>query len=249
LGWLLKAAAQGNLDSYQELANLARNNPAGLSTSFAKLAGLESEAGTTSLPPVRDAGQEFSSLMKTAQAGDPLAQWSLGKIYATGQGAIEKNKSEAIAWYRKSAQAGFAAAQAALAMLLSTGQNGLSDSKEAIFWWSKSAAQGDLESQYNLALMYEKGELVACDYALSAYWLEKAARQGLATAQIRLGLAHATGRLGTPDYVEAFAWFSLAVGGGSEIAHANLEYAKSLMTPSQMSQAKLRVEALAKEIR
>ena len=249
LSWLLKAAAQGNLDSFRALADLARKHPGDLSTNFAKLAGVENVTHGDLSPLARDSDQEFSSLLKNAQAGDPLAQWSLGKVYAAGQGAVEKNKSEAVNWYRKSAQSGFPAAQAALAMMLSTGQGGLSDSKEAIYWWGKSAEQGDLESQYNLALMYEKGEVVACNYTLSAYWLEKAARQGLATAQIRLGLAHATGKLGKPDYVEAYAWFALAVGGGSEIAQANLEHAKSLMTPSQMSQAKLRAESLAKEIR
>lgn len=240
LSFYMQAAVQGNAAALQRMAQWCRDDPAALAELFEQLAAQK--------PPVEEAIERapVESLRDGAVAGDPRAQWGLAKAYEGGEPGVAREEEKALYWYRQAALAGFPAAQAALAVRLAQGSGVPQDNAEAVYWWRKAAEQGDAESQYNLALMYEKGLGVTVDQTEAAKWLEAAARQGVLMAQTRLGLAHATGRLGEVSLVDAYAWFATAAMAGNEVAQANREYAESLMSPSELKEAKRRAEQLAR---
>ena len=49
--------------------------------------------------------EEFTNLLKKAEAGDPVAQLRLGAMYQRGEG-VAKDDAQAVAWYRKPAEPG-----------------------------------------------------------------------------------------------------------------------------------------------
>ena len=54
--------------------------------------------------------ESLDEIRKKAAAGDAVAQYNLGWMYAKGNGVL-KNSTEAAQWYRKSAEQGYADAQ------------------------------------------------------------------------------------------------------------------------------------------
>jgi TPR repeat protein len=50
----------------------------------------------------------------------------------------------------------------------------------------------------------------------------------------------ARGELAEIDYVEAHKWFSISATAGNQASEANLQYAETLMTPEQVSEARRR---------
>lgn len=61
-------------------------------------------------------------LRERAAAGDPEAQFSLGKNYEGGRSGLKKDYAEAANWYRKSADQGNVYAQASLGILYHSGK-------------------------------------------------------------------------------------------------------------------------------
>ena len=113
-------------------------------------------------------------LVKKAEAGDAVAQWSLGMCYSGGwnssEGFVEckevkKNPDEAIKWFTKSAEQGNSDAQfemydyynrkAAEYMRTSDNIPRIEEArKKAEEWVLKAAEGGNLSAQKNLAHMY-----------------------------------------------------------------------------------------------
>ncbi len=69
------------------------------------------------------------------------------------------------------------------------------------------------------------------------------AEMGDAKAQYNLGLMHLGGHFVTQDYVEAYKWFSLAADQAEKGALAYREGMLALMTPEQITEAKIRAAA------
>lgn len=80
-------------------------------------------------PPLRD----------RAAAGDPEAQFTLGKNYEAGRGGLKKDYGEAAGWYRKSAEQGNIYAQASLGILYHSGKGLPHDDVQAEMWFTISA--------------------------------------------------------------------------------------------------------------
>jgi hypothetical protein len=83
-----------------------------------------------------------------AEGGHPIAQYSLGKLYDIGGGAIKPSGSQAALWYRQAAVQGVAAAQNNLALMYA---QGLADvprdpAKAAKLW--REAAEGSTTSAW-----------------------------------------------------------------------------------------------------
>jgi uncharacterized protein len=114
---------------------------------------------------------------KAADQGQAAAQYSLGVLYANGQG-VPQNYTEAVNWYRKAADQGQAAAQYNLGVLYANGQGVPQNYTEAMNWFRKAADQGQAEAQHNLGLMYANGQGVPQDYVLGYMWFNLAAAQG-----------------------------------------------------------------------
>jgi TPR repeat protein len=85
-----------------------------------------------------------------AEGGSAQAQFSVGVLYASGDG-VQRDLAQAVHWYRCAAEQGDAAAQNNLGVLYATGQGVAQDEDEALSWYRKAAAQGHALAWHNLA--------------------------------------------------------------------------------------------------
>jgi TPR repeat protein len=83
--------------------------------------------------------QEWKPL---AEAGDAVAQFSLGYIYQNGDGVLQ-GYAEAVRWYRLAADQGNAFAQTNLGLMYENGYGVLQDSVTAHMWYNIGAANGN----------------------------------------------------------------------------------------------------------
>jgi TPR repeat protein len=93
------------------------------------LAGFAAAQPPAGRPPLRD----------RAAAGDPEAQFTLGKNYEAGRSGLKKDYAEAANWYRKSAEQGNVYAQASLGILYHSGKGLPHDDVQAEMWFTISA--------------------------------------------------------------------------------------------------------------
>jgi len=102
----------------------------------------------------------------------------------------------------------------------------------------------------DLGMMYRLGGGVPQDFAQAFVWFLMAADQGAAAAQYNLGSMFAMGQGAPKDHAQAYLWFSLAAANASDDetrqqAVKNLGLVAAEMTPAEIAEAKLRVEAWA----
>ena len=136
-----------------------------------------------------DYATAIRELHPLAEQGLASAQFSLGLLYANGQG-VPKDDGQARKWYEKAARQGHAEAQANLGVLLVYARGGPQDYKMAVYWFRLSANQGNDLAQRKLGLMYERGDGVQQDFILAYMWYSiGAAKGGEAGARLRDAIA------------------------------------------------------------
>jgi TPR repeat protein len=138
-----------------------------------------------SLQAALPGGSEMDRLIRAAEAGDVLAQASLGQRYYRGDG-VSRDLGEAARWTRRAAEQGEPRAQSNLGFYYMRGEGVSQNPAEAARWWRAAADQGLQQAQYNLGVLYEQGQGVAVDYQEAAKWYEQAAAQGDRNAADRL---------------------------------------------------------------
>jgi TPR repeat protein len=92
-------------------------------------------------------------LRERAAAGDPEAQFSLGKNYEAGRSGLKKDYAEAAGWYRKSADQGNVYAQASLGILYHSGKGLPHDDVQAEMWFTISADHAPANDRDTIAEM------------------------------------------------------------------------------------------------
>ena len=158
-----------------------------------------------------------------AQSGDPVAQYSLGKLYERGGGAIGQNFGQAARWYGVAARQGIAAAQNNLALMYAQGRGVDRNVSGAIELWLSAARQNHPMAQYNLGLAYFRGEGVAKDEREAAGWFRRAADAGLGDAQYAMGQMNRLGLILPKDQGKALAWYKMASEQGHREAKAQVQ--------------------------
>jgi uncharacterized protein len=172
-----------------------------------------------------------------ADHGSQSAQYSIGELYARGQG-VPQDDREAVKWYRMAAYRGYVPAQSRLAAIYDDGRGVPRSLSKAMKWYRKAAQQGDLTAQVALGLIYGTGRGVPQNYFQAEKWYQLAAEQGNALAQNNLGLIYAGGYdVVLKDNVQALVWFNLAAKGGNDDARKNREAFIAQMSPEQVEQA------------
>ena len=83
----------------------------------------------------------LDAVKKAAEQGDALSQYSLGFMYARGNG-VPEDDAEAARWYRQATEQGHAAAQQNLGTMYAYGEGVPEDDIQAYAWISIAAAQG-----------------------------------------------------------------------------------------------------------
>lgn len=126
------------------------------------------------------------SLVQKAEAGDPVAQFTLGSCYANGRG-VPRNYAVAVQWYYRSAVQGYAPAQNRLGLCYYRGWGTPQNFSAAVTWYRKAAAQGYAPAEDNLGVCYFNGHGVPRDYHEAERWYSMAAAQGnqLAATHLR----------------------------------------------------------------
>lgn len=92
--------------------------------------------------------EDFKKVLKKAESGDPKSQNKVGEMLHFGEG-VEKNFSEAKAWYLKASENGHAEAANHLGRLYFNGEGVERDTKEACKWYLVSSERGDKNGQLN----------------------------------------------------------------------------------------------------
>lgn len=154
-------------------------------------------------------GALLASTRKRAEAGDPVAQNTLGAWYQNGT-HVKADPAQAAAWYLLAAQAGNAVAQNNLGVLYNSGLGVPLDRKQAFYWYGKAAEQGHGWAQANLAWAYQYGSTGEPDADKALYWLTRSAEGGLAAAQLRLGLQGMQRAASDGERAAAVAWIAKA---------------------------------------
>lgn len=149
-----------------------------------------------------------------AGAGDPVAQFNLGKLYEYGGGSVRQDYTEAARWYREAADQGIAEAQNNLGLMYAQGLGVPRDARHAAELWKQAADNNYSLAQYNLALAVFRGEGVTRDERVAVIWFERAARAGLPDAQYAMGQLMRLGRAGPRDEGQALTWYQLAAAQG-----------------------------------
>ena len=85
-----------------------------------------------------------------ADQGMALAQFSLGVMYANGNGVLQ-DYAQAAMWYRKAGDQGDDEAQGNLGAMYAKGQGVPQDYAEAANWYRKAADQGNKDAKMWLA--------------------------------------------------------------------------------------------------
>ncbi len=158
-----------------------------------------------------------------AVGGDAAAQYSLGKLFETGNIDLERDYGRAVEWYRLAAAQGIAAAQNNLGLMYAQGRGIARDAGQAAELWSAAAKQNHAMAQFNLGLAYFRGQGVAENKKEAKSWFRRSAELGLADAQYALGQVRLHGLTAEADRGEALAWYQLAAAQGHQKARSQAE--------------------------
>lgn len=178
----------------------------------------------------QDKGQLAYWCQKKAESGDHKAQFSLAKLYKTGEG-VEKNPQKALEWLEKASDGGNQNASYSLAEYYTKEEK---DSSKAFKFWKRAAQCGDEEASYHVASYYltlpNYPPIIPLCYLKIAI---KKPHKEQKEAQYQLGEMLADG-LGTEqEKKDAVSWYNMAAKQGHEKAREKLIKLGSLLMKGQ----------------
>lgn len=106
----------------------------------------------------------LTTLEPLARAGNPSAEYLLGRMYFGGSG-VAKDRTKALEYFDAAAKRGNAAAQCALGTIYYGGEGVPKDAGKAASWFQKAVDQDFAPARPLLAWLYENGEGVPRDEA------------------------------------------------------------------------------------
>jgi len=149
---------------------------------------------------IRNVSEALKILIDDAKNSDVEAQYSLGMMYANGQG-VPQDDREAIKWYRLAAEQEFDHEKATVSKLMK--KNVLQILKLLTY----DAENGIAEAQIRLGMMYQMGAVVPQSDQEAIKWYRLAAGQGNSKAQFIMGLMYANGWGVPQEDQEALKWY------------------------------------------
>ena len=128
--------------------------------------------------------ESVADTIKRAERYDPVAEYKLAHLYATGNG-VEGNKRDARKWLERAAEHGSTDAQYELGNALREGSGVVQDYEHAARWLELAAANGHPDAQYALGQMYHAGIGVPADSAKAYMWFNLAAARDVPGASVQ----------------------------------------------------------------
>ena len=119
----------------------------------------------------------FKEMLPFAEQGNVDAQFYIARMYDTGKGVPENDKT-AVKWYTLSAEQGDRWAQNTLAFMYDNGEGVPENDKTAVKWYTKAAEQGHASAQSNLGFMYANGNGVLTDTKRAYMWFSLGSYNG-----------------------------------------------------------------------
>jgi hypothetical protein len=194
-----------------------------------------------------DPRQLAAWLEPRASAGDALAQYRLGTLYALGKG-VDKDYARAAPLLHAAAESGLAEAEYDYAVLCENGFGVAKDPVQALAWYRKAAAQGHANAALALGYASAKGIGTARDMAEAARWFRRAAELGLIDAQYNLAFLYEHGEGVAASPVDAYAWYAIAGARGDLGAKQSADRIAKSFSAAQMKDALARLAALRQSI-
>lgn len=156
-------------------------------------------------------------IRQAADAGHAQAQYTLGGMYAFGQGVVA-SRTEARLWYERAAAQHHPSALYNLGLYHDRGLGVAVNRPLALMYYKLGAHAGDGQSAYNAGHLLVLGEGVPADAREGMRYLEIAANLRIGQGQMALGYVHERA-LGVPRDIEAaLTWYARAEANGMEQA-------------------------------
>ena len=92
-------------------------------------------------------------IQRAATGGNRIAMHDLGNYYAYGQGGVDRDMSQALAWFTKAAERGVVDSQFNVAFLSEGNEGVKADAETALFWYYVAARQGDQGAPDRIAVL------------------------------------------------------------------------------------------------
>ncbi len=105
-----------------------------------------------------DYADAVEALQPLADAGDPIALYSLGILYSAGGKDLPKDYGKAMSWFLKAAEKRDAGSMRQVAIAHEKGLGVPANPASAVDWYGRAADRGDALAQLNLGIMRAKGE-------------------------------------------------------------------------------------------
>ena len=137
-----------------------------------------------------DLAGAVAAYQDAAARGEDAAEFALGRLYLTGQGA-PRNYAAARDWFEKAAAQGNPGAAYELGEMCEGGFGEPRDDAAALVWYRQSATRGYGPAELNLAEMYMRGAGGPKDIPAAIGVITPAAKAGDVAAQLELGMLYA----------------------------------------------------------
>lgn len=195
-----------------------------------------------------DPRQLVAWLEPRASAGDALAQYRLGTLYALGKG-VDKDYARAAPLLYAAAESGLAEAQYDYAVLCENGFGVAKDPVQALAWYREAAAQDHANATLALGYAFAKGVGATRDMVEAAQWFRRGAELGLVDAQYNLALLYEHGEGVSRSPVDAYAWYTIAGARGDQGAQQSADRIAKGFSAAQMKDALARLTTLRQSIK
>lgn len=147
-----------------------------------------------------------------ADAGNPIAQFLIGNMYASGEG-VDKDFEKANVYYEKAAEQGHVQSALQLATNLRLGQGHEIDYHAALKWLYMAAEAGHPMARFDLGEMFlygDKRNQFQPEPYHASQWFQLAGHDGIALAQFKLAQLYFAGKGIDQDDVKGYAWLTKA---------------------------------------
>ncbi len=162
-----------------------------------------------------------------AEAGNPDAQYNLGRLYYNGHG-VKQSFEKAAFWYKRAADNGNDWAMGKLGQMYFEGKGVDISYEKAFVLYRKAAEGGALWAEYLLGWCYYYGYGTNQNDELALASFKKVALAGDADAQMQLGAMYRYGQSVEADKLEAYKWYAMAAKENKVAAHHRDNILKNL---------------------
>ena len=168
-----------------------------------------------------DAMKAFRNYERSANLGNVLGQYNLGRLYDQGVNG-SKNAYEAVNWLNKAAEQDHLPAMEYLARIYFHGRGVNRNYQKAYQWITRSGGANTAEKHYFLGYLSLNGHAVNKNLKDAYSHLMRAAESGIAEAQFQLGEMYRQGNGVAVDQQKALSWLSKAAGQSHEKAELSI---------------------------